>query len=54
MPDVAGMWTEFIETTANELWWMFQSVLLNFGSARCILRCIIIRRTPNFCPTEGT
>ena len=54
MPNVAGMWTEFFETTSNQLWLRFSSDLPNFGSVRCILRCIIDCRTPDFCPTEAT
>jgi len=52
MLDVAGMLTEFMKVAVNELWWMFVSELLNFGSARCILRCIHLCRTPDFRPTE--
>jgi len=48
------MWAEFVETAANELWWTFESELLDFGSTRCILRCIHVSRTPCFCPTKGT
>ena len=54
MSDVTGVRPEFVQRTRDELACLTLRREPNVRSARCILRCIIVCRTPYFCANRDT